>query len=248
MRRLTGFAVATALFLLAAAPALAATGPESQIRGRLASAVRKTAAARSLVARATAELHESGGPRFAFYRLEERIEKEGTPKTDTRRFAPGDRTRQLTNEVLTVGNQAWYRAKADRYREATLGPRIVPGFEYELTGLERAVAVGTNLKALGRRRYELTAPSKTVNGPEAGSTPIRLILSLSAGGNLHKLRRIEEDGSHVTVLIAETFTDFGRSFGIAPPPAEAIVEGPAKIVTTQNEFGELLGPSPFGND
>ena len=80
--------------------------------------------------------------------------------------------------------------------------------------------------------------------------PIRasVRLSISAGGHLHKLRRIEEEGLHVTILIAETFTDFGHSFGIAPPPAEAIVEAPAKVVTTQNEFGELLGPPPFGND
>jgi hypothetical protein len=247
VRRSTAFAVAAALFLLATAPALASPNPESGLRHRLVAAVQRTLAAKSLVGRATSELHEPGRRPFPFYRLEERIEDTGVMKTDSRRFPPGRWTRHPTNELLTVGDRGWYRANSDRYREATLGPGIALGFEGEFTDLERAVSVSKDLKTLGGDRYELTTPSSTFNGPEGGAEPSRLIISLSAAGHLRRLKRIDQAGPQL-VIIAETFTDFGYSLGIAPPPADAIETGPVKEVTNQSEFGELLGPLPFGND
>ncbi|HWH20633.1 MAG TPA: hypothetical protein VN671_08870 [Solirubrobacterales bacterium] len=244
MRRPSVFAAVTAVFLLAATPAFAAKSPESRIRHRLDVAIQRTAAAKSLAVRGVAELGDTGGPRRPFYRLEDRFEDDGTPKNDLRRFPPGSWTGQPTNQILAVGNRAWYRAKADLYRQATLGPKVTTGFEKELAGLERGVAVGRDLKPLGARRYELTVPSSAFNGPEVEAQPTTLVVSLSADGHLRKLRRIEEE-SGLVAIIAETFTDFGRSFAIAPPPADAIVEGPAKEVTTQNEFGTLLGPTAF---
>ncbi|MCW2978280.1 MAG: hypothetical protein JWO14_7 [Solirubrobacterales bacterium] len=160
MRRPTAFAVAATLLVLAATPALSSANPGSNLRGRLIAALQKTTAAKSLIARATGELRESGGPHVPILRIEERVENEPTPKADLRRFKPGDRAHELTNEVLTVGSRAWYRAKAARFREAKLGPGIVTGFEEELAGLERAVKAGKNLKPLGGNRYELVAPSK----------------------------------------------------------------------------------------
>jgi hypothetical protein len=246
VRRPTAFAVAAALFLLAAAPALASAASESAVRHRLDAAVQKTVAAKSLIARATGELRESGRRPLPFYRLEERTEDLELLKTDSRRFPPGRWTRQPTNEVLTVGNSGWYRERSDRYREVKFDSGIEKTFGSEFTDLERATAVGKDLKALGADRYELTTPSSTFNGPEGGAEPIRIIISLSTAGYLHRLMRFDEAGPQL-VVVAETFTDFGRSFGIAPPPAEEIETGPVKEVTTQEEFSELLGPPPFGN-
>jgi hypothetical protein len=248
VRRPTAFAVTAALLVLAATPALASANPGSNLRGRLIAAVQKTVAAKSLIARATGGLHESGGPHVPILRIEERVENGPTPKADLRHFKPGDRAHELTNEVLTVGNRAWYRAKAARYREAKLGPGIATGYEEELEGIERAVKVGKNLKPLGGNRYELVAPSKSINGPEGGSDPIHLNLSLSASGYVTKVIRIDEEGPEAELYAIETFTDFGRSFGIAPPPADAIEAGPVKEVTSQSEFSDLLGPPPFGDD
>jgi hypothetical protein len=244
VRRPAVLAVAAALVLLLAIPALASASPEARIRRRLGNAIHKTAAAKSLAARAVLELGEPGGPHVPIYRLEERIEDSGTRKTRDRRFPPGRWTSDPTNEVITVGHRAWYRAKSDPYREATLGPKIVTGFEPELANLERAVAVGKNLRALGGDRYEVTAPSKAINGPEGGSEPIRLIISLSAVGYLRKAERIEDGAA---IFIAETFTDFGKSFGIAQPPAEEIADAPTKKVTSQDEFSALLGAAPLGD-
>ncbi len=137
--------------------------------------------------------------------------------------------------------------KSARYREAKLGPGIVTSYEEELAGLERAVKAGKNLKPLGGNRYELVAPSKSINGPEAGSEPIHLTFSLSAG-YVTKVIRIDEEGPNAELYAIETFSGFGRSFGIAPPPAAAIEAGPVKEVTSQSEFSDLLGPPPFGDD
>ncbi len=150
--------------------------------------------------------------------------------------------------MVTVGSRAWYRAKADRHREAKLGPGIVTGFEEELEGIERAIKAGKQLNPLGGNRFELVAPSKSINGPEAGSAPIHLTLSLSAAGYLTKVIRIDELGPEPDLRALETFTDFRRSFRIVPPPAAAIAQAPVKEVTSQSEFGDLLGTSPFGDD
>jgi hypothetical protein len=238
-------AVAVLLLLLAAAPALAA-GP--QIRRRLEASIQKTLGARSLVARASAELEEGGGPRFPFLLFEERIENKPTRKDDIRRFAPGHRRHKPTNEVLVVGDSAWYRAKGPRYREATLGPGIDTGFEQELVGLERAVKAGKEVMRLGESRYELVAPSRTINGPEGGSGSIRLTFDLNDAGYLRQVRRIDELDSETSVFALERFTDYGRLFAITPPAPGAIAEGPVKEVTSQSEFSDLLGPPPFGND
>jgi hypothetical protein len=246
VRRLTCFAAAAAVVLLAATPALASAGRESQVRRRLTAATQRTAAAKSLAVRGKGELRESGR-RLPFYRLEERSEDMGALKTDARRFPPRHWTKQPTYEVVTVGNQGWYRASSGLYREATFGAGVTTGFEREFTDLERALATGKDLKALGADRYELNAPSSTFDGPEAGAGPIRLVVTLSAAGYVHRLRRIEADGPEL-VVIAETLTDFGHSFDIAPPPAEATEPAPVKEVTNQLEFSELLGPQPFGND
>jgi hypothetical protein len=250
VRRPTAFAVAVAaaLLALAATAPLAAASPGSGLRGRLTAAVQKTVAAKSLIARATAELRESGSPRVPFLRLEERVEHGPTPKADILRLDPGKASREITNEVLTVGSRAWYRAKAHRYREAKLGPGVVTGFDEELEGIERAIKAGKNLSPLGENRYELVAPSKTINGPEGGSEPIHLTLSLSATGHLTKVVRIDEEGPHAKLYALETFTDFGRSFGIAPPPVAAVVQAPVKEVASKSEFSDLLGPPPFGDD
>jgi hypothetical protein len=127
VRRPTAFAVAAALLVLAATPALSSANPGSNLRGRLIAALQKTAAAESLIARATGELRESRG------------------------------------YVTTV-------------------------------------------------------------------------------------IRIDEEGPEAELYVVETFTGFDRSFGIAPPPANAIVQAPVKEVTSQSEFSDLLGPPPFGDD
>jgi hypothetical protein len=247
VRRPIAFAVAAALFLLAAAPAVASANSESSARRRLATAVEKTAAAKSLVVRATGELRESGQKPLPFYRLEERTEDAEQLKTDIRRFPPDRWAKQPTDELVTVGSSGWYRAKAHRYREVTFGPEIVKGFESEFAHLERAVATSKDLKTLGAGRYELTTPDATFNGPEGGAGPTHLLISLSAAGYVHRLRRLEEAGPQLVVLV-ETFTSFGHSFGIAPPPAATIEAAPVKEITTQEEFSHLLGPPPFGDD
>jgi hypothetical protein len=73
-------------------------------------------------------------------------------KTDDRRFPAGRWTGQPTNEVVTVGEQAWWRAKGP-FREATVAPGLADGTTREFVGLERAAKASRHLTRIGPDRY-----------------------------------------------------------------------------------------------
>jgi hypothetical protein len=242
-RLLAAAAPWVALVICATACAAAPRATEGQIRQRIVAAAHEAARAKSVTARGIAQLRsEEGGRLIPIFRLEVRIEKGQTLKTDNRRFPAGRWRPRPTNEVVTVGERVWWRARSGRYREATVGPDLADGTTGELIGLERAARVGRDLAQLGPDRYEMTAPASSFD-PEKGHERIRLVVTLTAGGDLHRLRRIEgQDGS---IVVAETFTDFGQALGITAPSPDVIVPSPVKHITGSDEFSALLGPGPF---
>lgn len=238
--RLAVLALSAALASLATASAAGAAPSEGQIRHRLTAATHRTQAAKSCSAEAALAIGKTGGGLVPFIRFETRVEKGATLKTDTRVFSPKGSKGKPIDEVLTIGNQAWAQAKAEGFHEVVLDPSVHTDFDSELANLGQALVVGSGLKQIGPRRYELTAPSSVFNGPESSHDPIRVLVGLTSDDRLRKLTRIEASGGFGAV-ITSTFRDFGRSFAIAPPPAEAILPGPPKEIHTQDEFAELLG-------
>ena len=230
-----------ALLGICAATSAAAPAPsEAQIRGRIVAAAHQAANAKSLTARGVAELRGEGGGLVPIYRLEVRIDKGGPLKTEDRRF-PADRwTKQPQNTVVTVGKAIWWREGTGKFSEGTIDPGLADGTTGELKALERAAKNGHDLKQVGPGRYEVEAAAFD---SENGAGPIRLVATLTAAGELKRLRRIE--GTSESVVVAETFRDFGRPLGVAAPPEAEIAPGPPRHVTNSDEFTELLGPGPF---
>ncbi len=247
-RLLAAVAPWAALTVLATGAPAASTPGEAVIRGQVVAAAHEAVGAESLMARGVAYLGPGRGGRLApIYRLEALVEQGEELRTDDRRFPPDRWTRSPTNEVVTVGEGAWWRTKDGRYREATIDPTLAEGVLVELADLERAAKVGRDLKKIGAAHYELTAPATAFNGPEGAHGPLRLVVALTAAGQLRRLRRIEtQDG--IGVVLAETFTGFDRAFGIAAPPAGAIAPGPVQHIATSDGFSKLLGPGPFEGD
>jgi hypothetical protein len=238
--RFAVLALSAALASLASASAAGAAPAEGQIRHRLAAATHRTLTAKSYSAEAVVALGKTGGRLVPFIQFETRMEKGTTLKTDTRVFSPKGSRDKPIDEVVTIGNRAWAQAKAEGFHEAILDPGVHKDFDSELANLERALVVGTGLKQIGPRRFELTAPSSVFNGPESSHDPISVLVGLTSDGHLRKLTRLEVSGGFGAV-VTSTFGDFGHSFGIAPPPAEAILPGPPEEIHTQDEFAELLG-------
>lgn len=237
-----------ALAGLAAASAAASALSEAEIRRELAAAAREAATAKSLAARGVVGLRsESGGRLVPLYRLEFRLEKGEELKTDDRRFPAGHWGRP-TNEVLTVGEGVWWRAKAGRYREGTIALGLADGTTSELRALERAAKVDKHVKEIGVGRYELTAPSSAFNGPQAGHAPVRLVATLSGAGHLRQLRRFEGEGFGAAIVFAQTFADLGRPFGISAPPPESIAPGPIRHIADADELAGLFGIGPSAGD
>lgn len=247
-RLLAALAPWAALVALATTVAAAQTPGEAGIRRQIVAAAHEAATAKSVDARAVADLGVGRGNKAVpIYRLEIRIEKGPVLKTDDRRFPSGRWTRQPTNEVVTVGESAWWRAKHGPFREATLVPGLADGTTHEFADLERAARASRELEKIGADRYELTAPATTFNNSEGSSGDLRLVVTLAADGRLHRLRRIEAQGG-IGFVADETFIGFSRSFGIVAPPADAIAPGPVEHITTSDGFSKLLGPGPFEGD